>query len=312
MPTEAPQYRAYFATVVRSARISPSFVRITFTGPDLAGFGFAGHDQRLKLLIPQPGRTLSDLPSGPDWYVRWRALDERVRPIMRTYTVRRFRPDAAEPELDIDFVLHGTDGSHAGDAGPMSTWAAGAVPGDQVAVMGPDRPGRGRMWGAEWALPAGARHVLLAGDETALPAMAAILETLPPGVDATVCAELPDRSDIPAWDVTPAATITWLVRGDGKERGAALREAVRAALEQLCTSAAHRSEESFDKPEDEALLWDIPEAEAGEPTPTAYVWMAGEAGVMRELRRLARGQFALPRTAVACMGYWRQGQSEAA
>ena len=309
---DAPQYRAYFATVVRSERISPSFVRITFTGPDLAGFGFAGHDQRVKLLIPQPGRTLSDLPSGPEWYVEWRALDERVRPVMRTYTVRDFRTGEGGAELDVDFVLHGTDHAHAGEAGPMSTWAASAGPGAEVAIMGPDRPGRGRMWGAEWALPADAKSVLLAGDETALPAIGAILETLPAGVTATVCAEIPESADIPSWHERPGATITWLVRGDGSARGTALREAVQTALEQLCAAPARESEASFDKPEDAVLLWDIPEAEAGEPAPGAYVWMAGEAGVMRELRRLARGHFALPRSAIACMGYWRQGQSEAA
>jgi NADPH-dependent ferric siderophore reductase len=310
MPTDAPEYRAYFARVLRTERTSPSFVRITFTGPDLADFGYAGVDQRLKLLIAQPGRSLDDLPTGHDWYLKWRALDEAVRPVMRTYTVRDFRSGVSGAELDVDFVLHGTHDDAA--AGPMSTWAADAQPGDQVAIMGPDRPGHGRLWGAEWSLPPDTRHVLLAGDETALPAMGAILESLPESVTAIVCAEVPDHADIPEWSCPTGATVSWLVRGHDGERGAGLRDAVQAALTRICAAPGRSSQESFDRPEDEILLWDIPEDGVSEQRPTAYVWMAGEAGVMRELRRLARGDFALPRSAVACMGYWRQGRSEAA
>jgi NADPH-dependent ferric siderophore reductase len=62
---------------------------------------------------------------------------------------------------------------------------------------------------------------------------------------------------------------------------------------------------------DDALLWEVPEP-LPDPSGELYVWMAGEAGVMRRLRRLARHRHALPWSAVACMGYWRQGRSEPA
>lgn len=136
------------ARVVATRRLGAHFVRITFGGSELTGFGAAGNDQRIKLLLPAPGRDLSDVPEGPDWHARWRKLPDAVRPVMRTYTVRAFRP--ADAELDVDVVVHGLDG---GPSGPVSSWAASARVGDELALVGPDRPGTGSAWGVEWAPP---------------------------------------------------------------------------------------------------------------------------------------------------------------
>jgi NADPH-dependent ferric siderophore reductase len=301
----APTYRLFRARVARTVRVTPHFVRLTFSGPDLAEFGYAGHDQRVKLLLPQPGRTLDDVPTGADWYLRWRELPDRVRPTMRTYTVRAFRP--AEHELDVDFVVHGTDG---GAPGVLSSWADQARRGDEIGLLGPDRPGSGRLWGAEWAPPPGTGRVLVLGDETALPAITAILNEAPARLQISAYAEVPDPADAQGWDDLHATALTWLVRrrpGGEVPRGALLEACLQGALRAACDATGPPGAEP-DGDADE-LLWDVPTEITG--APAVYVWMAGEAGVMRELRRIARRDFGLPRTAVACMGYWREGASEA-
>jgi len=310
-PRPAPEYRAYPVRVVRAVRLSPHFVRLTFGGPQLAAFGYAGNDQRVKVLLPQAGRSLADLPTGEDWYARWRQLPDHVRPTMRTYTVRAFRPQ--ERQLDVDFVLHGI--SDRGHSGPLSTWAATARPGDEAALLGPDRPGTGRLWGAEWDPPPTTSRVLVAGDETAVPAMGAILEGMAPQTSGVVLAEVPTRADVPAWPRRPGVDVRWLVRARrdaDAPRGVLLEKAVRRALAASCDEPAPLAARSWAaEDEDGAVLWDVPES-LPERCGDLYVWMAGEAGVMKRLRRLARHDHALPKPAVACMGYWRLGACEPA
>jgi len=303
-----PEYRTYPVRVVRTTRLGPHFVRLTFTGPDLADFGYAGGDQRVKILLPRPGRSLADLPSGEDWYQRWRRLPDDIRPTMRTYTVRAFRP--GDRQIDVDFVLHGLDDRD--HPGPLSLWAAAAQPGDEVALLGPDRPGTGRLWGAEWNPPARARRVLVAGDETAVPAIGAILERLPAHLAGTVLAEVPTDADVPGWSAPPGVDVRWLVRErDGRDvgRGALLEEAVRQALLTAQVRAAGGAGPQAEDDGDGVVLWDVPD-ERSDRDDELFVWMAGEAGVMKRLRRLARHDHALPRSAIACMGYWRHGRSE--
>lgn len=314
---EPPRYRPVPAEVVRVTRLSPTFVRVTFGGPGLAGFGYAGADQRIKLLFAPPGGSEEvEIPAADDWYLRWRELPEDRRPVRRTYTVRASRP--ALHEVDVDFVLHG-HGDAAGASGPASRWASRARPGETIGLLGPDRPGTGRLWGVEWCPPPTAREALLAGDEAALPAICAVLEELRPGLRTTVCVELPEAGDVP--DLSPPAGVDlrWLVRrtpAGEVARGELLEAAVRELLPGMGTGgaaqfgrAAAPSGQLDPEPDPEALLWDIPEpdgTDAGSP----YVWMAGEAAVMTRLRRFARRELGLPRSAVACMGYWRHGSAE--
>jgi NADPH-dependent ferric siderophore reductase len=63
---QIPAYRTFAVRVARLRRLSPSFLRATFTGPDLAAFASNGLDQRIKVLLPLPGRGLLDCPTGPD------------------------------------------------------------------------------------------------------------------------------------------------------------------------------------------------------------------------------------------------------
>jgi NADPH-dependent ferric siderophore reductase len=303
-----PRYRPYVAQVVRTKRLGPHFVRVTFTGADMASFGYVGYDQRIKVVLPRAGATVHELPTGEDCYLRWRQMPEDLRPAVRTYTVRAFRPEAAE--LDVDFVLHGP-GRCA--RGVLSTWAGRARPGDEIALLGPDRPGTGRPWGVEWAPPSTTRYTLIAGDETAVPAMGAILDSKPPRLHGVVLAEVPTRADILPWSAHPRVDVRWLVRErpEGEvPRGTLLESAVRDTLSQWCGgSPTAPTDVGREDDADDTVLWDVPEQHLG-GSDEPYVWLAGEAGVMKRLRRLARDECGLAKSALACMGYWRQGATE--
>lgn len=298
----APAWVFFDASVAAVRRLGPSFVRLTLTGPELAGFGAAGCDQRFKLVLPRDDAGLDRLRDrGQDWYPEYCAMPEEQRPVIRTYTVRAVRPERAE--LDVDVVLHGIADGHAG---PAASWAAAAVPGDRVVLLGPDRPcpgvpGSGRPWGVEWAPPAAARSLLLAGDETAVPAVCAILESLgDPRRSVTALLEVPEAGDAMDVAVPDGVTLRWLPR-DGADRGSRLVPAVHAELCGLgiASTPAAPPEEVGDE-----LLWEVPDTDAAAG---CYAWLAGEAGVVKTLRRHLVGDLGVPRGAVAFMGYWKLG-----
>ncbi|WIB35144.1 siderophore-interacting protein [Curtobacterium sp. MCJR17_043] len=131
----AARYRVFSVRVAAVTSLTPHFVRVTLTGAELAEFSAVGLDQRIKVLLPLDGHGFSDLPEGEDWFAAWRALPDATRNPIRTYTVRSFRPDAHE--LDIDFVAHG-------DGGPASRWVSACRVGDELRIVGPPRPGVAR------------------------------------------------------------------------------------------------------------------------------------------------------------------------
>ncbi|MEV1043711.1 siderophore-interacting protein [Streptomyces sp. NPDC049916] len=217
-PHVAP-FRFFQLAVLRTRRLGPSILRITFGGPGAAGFRAGGRDQSLSLFLPQPGQREAVVPEGDDgaWYARWRALPEDVRAVMRSYTVRAQRTAAdGSPEIDIDFALHGA-------GGPASRWALTAAPGDRLTVLGPAVADNTSV---RFRPPADTDWVLIWADETALPAAAAALEWLPAGTPARVWLEVPRTEDRQALDTAARARIRWLVRGEGAVPGV---EAVRAA-----------------------------------------------------------------------------------
>src|SRR5919107_1966938 len=69
---QVPVYGPFPVQVARLQRLSPSFLRVTFTGADLDAFSSNGLDQRIKVMLPLPGRGLLDCPSQADWYGEWR------------------------------------------------------------------------------------------------------------------------------------------------------------------------------------------------------------------------------------------------
>src|SRR5689334_942507 len=109
----AAPFRFFSLQVVRTRRLGPSLVRITFAGADLVAFASHGRDQSLSLFLPHPGQTEPAVPYelGDGWWQGWRELPDDERAVMRSYTLRALRPDArgSTSEIDIDFVLHGVE-----------------------------------------------------------------------------------------------------------------------------------------------------------------------------------------------------------
>ncbi|GAA2379224.1 siderophore-interacting protein [Dactylosporangium salmoneum] len=146
--------------VVRHEALTPTAVRVTFAGPALSTFVSGGRDQRFKLFFPRPGQPEPLVPRGEDWFAQWRAMDPSTRGVMRTYTVSDQRPG----EFDVEFALHP-------GGGPAIQWAGRVRAGDRLVALGPTVADNG---GVDFRPPQDTEWVLLAGDETALPALAAI------------------------------------------------------------------------------------------------------------------------------------------
>ncbi|MCZ7436962.1 siderophore-interacting protein [Micromonospora sp. WMMC241] len=296
-------WRVFTVEVRALRRLGPSFLRVTFTGADLDRFADNGYDQRIKLALPVAEGVPVELPDGPDWYQRWRVLPAERRSPIRTYTVRAARPEAYE--VDVDLALHG-------DGGPATRWARRARPGDRLALVGPDAGWSGPHGGVEFRPPAGAT-LLLAGDETAAPAICAILDRLPAGAHGHALVEVPEAGDVLPCRVPAGITVTWLPRA-GAPHGSRLTPAVTELAARLLPAPVEppaRAPSSNPPPAevdvDQEILWEVPERPDGA---ALYAWLAGEAAVIRGLRRHLVTDRGLDRRAVAFMGYWRAGRAE--
>ncbi|WP_022890340.1 siderophore-interacting protein [Agromyces italicus] len=199
------------ADVIEAMRISPHFVRLTVAGDGLAGWRHLGFDQWFRLAVPTAGDTRFDnLAATYDMagYLRYLTLPKATRPVIRNYTVREFRPEARE--LDIDFVVHGDDGV----AGP---WASGLPVGASVALID---QGCGYQ-------PVDADQTLLVGDESAMPAVLGILRDLPRDARGQAIIELPDLADRQHVDAPDGVDVHWLVRRPEQPAGQAALDHLR-------------------------------------------------------------------------------------
>ncbi|MFE6772529.1 siderophore-interacting protein [Streptomyces fimicarius] len=256
-----------YVRVTGAERITPRTARVTFTGDALPGLLENRPDQQMKLCLPREGRSVregllperdADDPYGMRWYEAFLAIPEAERPWLRGFTVRSY--DRERNLMAVDFVLHGEDG-------PASRWGAAARAGDVLGMVGPSslyaRP-----------LPA-ARRMLLAGDESALPAIATVLEALPAGTEAVVYAEVADAAEereLPS--AAGGAEVRWVHR----DRDGSLVDAVRDAGADLDGVDA--------------------------------AWVAGEASAVRALRRHLVEDRRLPKGAVEFSGYWRRALTQ--
>lgn len=299
-----PAYRPFRVRVSRVERLTPAFREVTLAAPDLREFGDDGLDQRIKLLLPGPAVSWDEY-AGPNWYGRWRDAPDDRRPVLRTYTVRRVRRRAAE--VDIVVVDHE---SPCGASGPGVQWVRRVGIGDEVLLVGPDARSPDRHQGIDFR-PGVATRVLLAGDETAAPAIAGILESLRdrPDVTARAFIEVPDVADRPPIHLPAATRVHWLARG-GAAHGALLQPAVTSWLDGhaalLDGVRAADAPEVEDVDVDREVLWDSPEPSDA----SFYAWMAGEAAAVKALRRAVVTERGVDRRRVAFMGYWRLGQAE--
>jgi NADPH-dependent ferric siderophore reductase len=251
-----PVRAATIGVVTRVEQLTPHMVRVVVGGPGLAGLSAGEYtDHYIKVLFPPPGVSY---PEPFDVAAIRAALPPEQWPLTRTYTIRKWLPEAGE--MWVDFVVHG-------DAGIAGPWAAQAKPGDVFRFTGP---------GGGYAPDPAADWHLLAGDESALPAVAAALAAMPAGARAQAFLEVADESEAQKLETAADATITWLHRGS-RPIGEALVAAVRGL--------------------------DFPPGQV-------HVFVHGEATFVKELRGYLRIERGLPLSALSISGYWRRGLNE--
>lgn len=244
--------------VVATVRISTHFIRVILGGQELEGFSSPGFDDHVKLLLPDTETGDVHLPEvgpeGPLW------PEGRPRPLMRDYTPRFHAADAGT--LTIDFALH--------EHGPATAWAMQARPGDALGIGGP----RGSFLVSldfDWHL--------LAGDETAVPAIARRLEELPANARALVLVEINGAGDEFPLPSRAAVRMHWCHR-NGAVPGTT--SVLLDALKRL----------------------PLPEGDG-------YAWVACETQAARALRSHLVQERGLNPRWVKAAGYWRRGAAGA-
>lgn len=219
--------------------VSPRMRRITVEGPGLRSLPPAKPASWMKVFFPVPGGE---------------------RDAGRAYTIRRF--DQAASTMDFDLALHG-------DSGPASRWTAAATRGATLHIAGPR---------AGYTVNAAARHYLLIGDVTALPAICTILEALPQAAPTTVFVEVADASEEQILGPRVGLHTTWL----------------HSRLESPGTTgqvelAVQGSSFSVDGCE---------------------AWIAGESSMVRSVRTHLMIERRMNPAAIHAQGYWKLGVSD--
>jgi NADPH-dependent ferric siderophore reductase len=244
--------RRRILTVRRVERLTPNMARITLGG-DLAGFVSGAYDDHVKVFFPLPGQAAPTIPrQGPNGPVY---PEGTARSPGRDYTPRRYNAS----ELVIDFALH--------EAGPATSWAMQAKPGQQIGIGGP----RG-----SFVVPDDFDWYLFIGDETALPAIGRRLEELRPGVRAIVVAAVTGPEEEQAFESPADMKTVWV----------------------------HRP---LARAEDPAPLLDAVRALTLPATGDGYAWAAGESQTAKLLRRHLIDERGLDKDFVKAAGYWKRG-----
>jgi len=182
-----------------------------------------------------------------------------TRPVRRRYTIRSL--DRGRQQLTLNVVLHG--------AGPGERWVLSAAPGDRIEGIGP----RGKITTS----PAADWHLFM-GDESAMPAILAMTESLPGDAVATLVIEVPVPDDEQEL-LAPARTrVSWLHRLGG--------------------------------PAGEARLLADEAAEVELPAGNGHAYLLGEAAVVSRLREVLAGR-GLSQDQMSPKAYWGRGRANA-
>jgi NADPH-dependent ferric siderophore reductase len=242
-------------TVVSVADVTPSVRRVVLTGTPTA---VAAAGPTVNLLVPRVGDPAPRWPRiARDGRIVW--PDGAHGVALRSYTARR--QDPAAREVEIDFVLHGD--------GPAAAWATAAAPGTLLGVAGAaslgERP---------------AAQLLLAGDETALPAITRILGAVAPGTRGLALVEVADKAEEQPLPVPDGVVVRWLHR-DGTPPG------------------------------ESSLLVDAVAALDPFEGTDVFAWVGAESAAVRAIRADLRGRWRLGRAQHHAIGYWRRGRAMA-
>lgn len=260
-------------TVLRTQRLSPHWMRITLGGGEIDRFDPMGYDQWFRIFLPLGGDDgLERLPAKAHklfGYFKYLRIPDGMRPVMRNYSVRAFRPvsDGSPAELDVDFVLHGSAAD--GTAGPASRWAETCQPGESVVIID-----EGLAFNPE----RGTDRVLLVADETGLPAVASICATLPAEATGLVLLEVPAQEDALEFEHPDGVEVRWIVRADSFEKPGSLALAALSVLK------------------DDEL-----------PASPFHAYIVGEQNLPTGARRHLVTERGLEKDLVSFCGYWRVG-----
>ncbi|QTL04754.1 siderophore-interacting protein [Aquabacter sp. L1I39] len=249
-----PFFRAM--EVVASYPVTRRMRRVILRGD--AGH-FTGPGLHVRVLIPPRGRRPVWPHAGVDGRIVFPEGADALVP--RVYTVRAV--DTVAGTIAIDAVLH------EGDC-PGATWAREAAPGDAVGLLG---PGGARPEPGSWNL--------FAGDETALPAIARLLEALPAQSVAVVRIEVADAAEQQVLATPARLDLRYLPR-DGRPAGRAglLPAAIRdlAFPVDLATARAFVGCEQAEAREIRSFLTKEAGFDKAHRMVAAY-WRLGHAGV---------------------------------
>lgn len=255
--------------VVGTQQLAPHMVRVRVGGSGFDTFVPSEFtDSYVKLVFVAHDVDVAALPR-PLTLDSFSSVPPEKQPAVRTLTVRRV--DAAAREIVLDVVAHG-------EHGVAGQWAAAAQPGEPVYVMGPS--------GAYKPDPEADWH-LLAGDESALPAIAAALEALPADAVGKAFIEVAGPDDEIELRAPESVQINWVYRGGRADLVSADRAGDHAPLIEAVKTA----------------LW-LP----GQ----VHVFIHGEAqAVMHNLRPYIRKERGVDaKWASSISGYWRRGRTE--
>lgn len=230
-------------------------VSVVFGGESLRGFPKPAATAHIKLFLPDADGRVRTPVAGLDG-LEW----PEGRPTMRTYTPRRYDPVANT--LEVWFVLHGE--------GPASAWAESAVPGDRAAIGGP---------GGRFTVDPLASPWWIGADESALPAIATLIEELSSTATVRVHVEVDSPADVVTLPEHPGLDLSWHYRADAAD-GLPAGELLVRALRNDDVSA------------------------------TTHLWAGCEAAAVRRIRRHALGVRSLPSSRVTTRAYWRAGESD--
>ncbi|CQJ54531.1 siderophore-interacting protein [Yersinia rohdei] len=253
-----PKYRPTPPRLVQVKKvvdISPHLRRITFHSPTLENYPSDCAGAHLKIFLPLAHQTQPELPILSEKGPIWPAAD--LRPIVRTYSVRAIR--AAQTEIDIEFALH----DHHG---PAVSFARNAKIGDWLGITNPGGP--------ETMLPA-ATFSYLVGDPSSLPALAALLATLPADAKGHAIIRVDTSSDILDLVKPSAVELSWVIGGT---------EQTDEVIAQFCALNLPMAEATF--------------------------WLAGEDRMVVALRRYLRREKGCERQQLYAVPYWREGLNE--
>ncbi|WP_341267231.1 siderophore-interacting protein [Gordonia malaquae] len=255
-------------TVLDVGDVTDRMRRVTLGGPELGCFDRDGlslpaftseaFDDHVKLIFTAEGDIADALPAQRELGIEWGASEHRLT---RDYTP--VHVDVEGGSMAFDFVVH-SDGK---DRGPAETWACAAAPGDELWIVGPK---------SSTVVPADAEWALLAGDETAQPAVERFLLDRPIAGPARIVLTIADDSARRELPLGPDDTITWVVAAPGD------RDALVAAVRAVTP-----------------------------PPGVAYVWAAAESRSLLAVRKYVARELAVPKDHVDITGYWHRREPEA-